>query len=140
MKTIIKKSLQSLLLVPMLVLGVNAFSPVLQPTVNAQQNDCTDPATGGVGGGAGCAQPNNTPENLFAADGVFSTIVNVLLFIIGAVAVIMLIYGGFRYTTSAGDSSAVTSAKNTILYAIVGIVVAVLAYAIVNFVITSLPT
>ena len=49
--------------------------------------------------------------------------------------VIMLIWGGIRYTTSAGDSNKVTAAKNTVLYAIVGLVVAILAYAIVNMVI-----
>jgi TRAP-type C4-dicarboxylate transport system permease small subunit len=66
---------------------------------------------------------------------VIKTIVNVLLYFIGILSVIMVIYGGFRYVTSAGDTSAVASAKNTILYAVVGIVVAVTAYAIVNFVI-----
>ena len=49
----------------------------------------------------------------------------------------MLIIGGIRYVVSGGDSGAVTSAKNTILYAIVGIVVAILAYALVNFVVGS---
>jgi ABC-type Na+ efflux pump permease subunit len=49
----------------------------------------------------------------------------------------MLIIGGIRYVVSGGDSAAVTSAKNTILYAVVGIVVAILAFALVNFVITS---
>lgn len=63
------------------------------------------------------------------------TVVNVLLYVIGAVAVIMIVIGGIRYTTSNGDSSQVTSAKNTILYAVVGLVVAMLAYAIVNFVV-----
>ena len=58
--------------------------------------------------------------------------------IIGAVSVVMLIIGGIRYTTSQGDSSAVTSAKNTILYAVIGLVVAILAYAIVNFVVDRL--
>jgi multisubunit Na+/H+ antiporter MnhB subunit len=46
----------------------------------------------------------------------------------------MLIIGGIRYVVSAGDQNAVTSAKNTILYAIIGIIVAFLAYAAVNFV------
>jgi multisubunit Na+/H+ antiporter MnhB subunit len=68
---------------------------------------------------------------------VFQTITNVLLFIIGAVSVIMLIIGGVRYTISQGDSSAVTSAKNTILYAVIGLIVAILAYAVVNFVIVQ---
>lgn len=62
---------------------------------------------------------------------------NVLLFIIGAVAVIMIIIGGLRYTTSNGDSGQVTSAKNTILYGVIGVVVALLAYAIVNFVVSA---
>lgn len=61
-------------------------------------------------------------------------LVNTLLYIAGALAVIMLIIGGIRYTISGGDQSQVTSAKNTILYAIVGIIVAIFAYAIVNFV------
>jgi multisubunit Na+/H+ antiporter MnhB subunit len=61
----------------------------------------------------------------------------VLLFIIGAVSVIMLILGGIRYTESQGVSSAITGAKNTIVYSIVGIVVAILAFAAVNFVIGS---
>lgn len=63
------------------------------------------------------------------------TIVNILLYILGAVAVIMMIIGGFMYAVSGGDLSAVTKAKNTILYAVVGLVVAVMAYAIVHFVI-----
>jgi hypothetical protein len=64
-------------------------------------------------------------------------IVNLFLFIIGAVAVIMIIVGGLRYTISHGDSSQIKAAKDTILYAVVGLVVAILAYAIVNFVLTS---
>ena len=68
---------------------------------------------------------------------MFQTVTNVLLFIIGAVSVIMLIIGGVRYTISQGDSSAVTSAKNTILYAVIGLIVAILAYAVVNFVIVQ---
>lgn len=68
---------------------------------------------------------------------VIKTVVNVLLFILGAVAVIMIVIGGIRYAISQGDSSAVSSAKNTILYAVIGLVVALLAYAIVNFVIAQ---
>lgn len=65
-------------------------------------------------------------------------IVNVLLFILGAIAVIMIIIGGIRYATSNGDSSQITGAKNTILYAVIGLIVAILAYAIVNFVLDAL--
>ena len=65
-------------------------------------------------------------------------IINLLLYVLGAVAVIMIVIGGIKYTTSNGDSSAVTSAKNTIMYSVIGLIVAILAYAIVNFVIDSL--
>ena len=64
-------------------------------------------------------------------------VINVLLFIIGAVAVIMIIIGGIRYVISNGDSSQITSAKNTIMYAVIGLVVALLAYAIVNFIVVQ---
>ena len=91
--------------------------------------------------GVDCAKGAKTQQTLFEedADGnsLFKTVTNVLLFLIGAVSVIMLIVGGLRYVLSNGDSSAVTSAKNTILYAVIGIIVALLAYAIVNFVVGS---
>ncbi len=65
------------------------------------------------------------------------TVVNVLLFILGVIAVIMIIIGGIRYTTSNGDQANVKAAKDIILYAVVGLVVAILAYAIVNFVLDA---
>ena len=46
----------------------------------------------------------------------------------------MLIVGGVKYALSAGDAKAVTDAKNTILYALIGLVIAILAYSIVSFV------
>lgn len=91
-----------------------------------------------IGGGAEAARGADQPADLFGSAGVLSTITNVLLFIIGAVSVIMIIIGGLRYILSGGDSSNVSAAKNTILYAIVGIIVALLAYAIVNFVLGAL--
>ena len=69
---------------------------------------------------------------------LFKTVVDILLFLVGSIAVIMLVIGGLKYVTSNGDSNAVTSAKHTIMYAIIGIVVAFLAYAAVNFVVTQL--
>jgi hypothetical protein len=69
---------------------------------------------------------------------IFTTVTNTLLFLIGAISVIMIIVGGLRYTTSGGNSTSVTGAKNTILYAIVGLIIAMLAFAIVNYVLTTL--
>ena len=85
--------------------------------------------------GVNCVKSGEQQENLFGNGGIFNTIVNVLLFLIGAISVVMLVYGGIQYTLSSGDSGKVNNAKNTILYAIVGLVVALLAYAIVNFVV-----
>lgn len=64
-------------------------------------------------------------------------IINVLSVIIGVIAVIMIIIGGLRYITSGGDSGNVSSAKNTILYAIVGLIVVALAQFIVRFVLSN---
>lgn len=69
------------------------------------------------------------------AQNMIQIVINILLYVLGIIAVIMIIVGGIRYTTSNGDSSALTSAKNTILYSIVGLVVAILSFAIVNFVV-----
>ncbi|MDB5168022.1 MAG: conserved rane protein of unknown function [Candidatus Saccharibacteria bacterium] len=87
--------------------------------------------------GADSARGVDQIADLFGATGIFSTITNVLLFVIGAISVIMIIIGGLRYVISGGDSSNVTAAKNTILYAVVGLIVALFAYAIINFVLTS---
>ena len=68
---------------------------------------------------------------------VIKNVTNIMFFIIGAVSVIMLIYGGIRYTTSGGNTNSVTAAKNTIMYSIIGLVVAILAFAVVQFVVNQ---
>lgn len=90
--------------------------------------------------GAQAAQCDGCPGNLFGDTGVFRQVTNVILYIVGIVAVIMLIIGGIRYVVSGGDSKKVTDAKNTVLYAIIGLVISFFAFAIVNFVISSLPS
>jgi len=90
--------------------------------------------------GAQAAQCDGCPSNLFGDTGVFRQVTNIILYIVGIIAVIMLIIGGIRYVVSGGDSKKVTDAKNTVLYAIIGLVICFLAFAIVNFVISSLPS
>lgn len=70
--------------------------------------------------------------------GTFNQIINVIIGVIGFIAVIVIILGGVQYTTSAGDSNKVKKAKDTIMYGIIGLVVALLAYSIVNFVLSSI--
>ncbi len=60
--------------------------------------------------------------------------------VIALISIIMLIYGGVRYIISGGDSKKVTDAKNTILYAIIGLIICFLSYAIINFVIKTITT
>lgn len=74
---------------------------------------------------------------LFGPNSFWTRIINAMLFLIVSLAVVMIVIGGFRYVTSGGDTGAVTSAKNTILYSIIGIVVAAAAYGIVNFVLSA---
>lgn len=77
----------------------------------------------------GCsATSTNTLSNLL------STVIQVLSIVVGVVAVIMIIVGGLRFITSGGDSSNTASARNTVIYALVGLVVAVLAQVLVHFV------
>jgi hypothetical protein len=74
-------------------------------------------------------------DSVFAAGGMVHTLTNGLIFVTGAVAVFFIIIGGLKYVLAAGDPKSIQSAKNTVLYAVIGVVVAILAASIVNFVI-----
>lgn len=112
---------------------VFALVAVFTPVTPANAATCTIGADA-TQSGVNCAEGAGVPTQLFGDGSIFTTVVNILLFIIGAICVIMLIWGGIRYTTSAGNSASVTSAKNTIMYAIIGLIIAFLAFAIVNWV------
>lgn len=68
---------------------------------------------------------------------VIRTIINLLSVVVGIVAVIMIIVGGLRYITSGGSDTSVTGAKNTILYAIIGLIIVALAQILVRFVLSK---
>jgi hypothetical protein len=131
MQTIRKQTLINLFIGMALIVSavVSVLVPSTLSAASPQQEICE--GSGGTWANGKCTNAN-AGKSLEVS---IKDVVNVLLFIIGAVAVIMIVVGGLKYTTSNGDSSAVTSAKNTILYAVVGLVVAILAYAIVNFVV-----
>jgi hypothetical protein len=76
----------------------------------------------------------STPSNGIDLNKTISAVVTILSIVVGIVAVIMVIIGGFKYVTSNGDSSAISNAKTTITYALVGLVIATLAQSIVYFV------
>jgi len=116
------KYIKTLLIAIVLSLGV--FAPLSATTVSA-----LDPAGEAL---KGVNQSGGTGQK--ALPKTIEIVVNLLFFILGVIAVIMLIVGGIKFTTSNGDSGQIKSAKDTILYAIIGLVVALLAYAIVRFV------
>lgn len=68
---------------------------------------------------------------------LMQNVINLLLLVLGMIAVIAIIIGGIRYVTSNGDPGQIKSAKDTILYAVIGLVVAIMAYAIVGFVLAQ---
>lgn len=107
----------------LLVLGLFTLVPAASVGAAALDGVCESNTDSAV-----CQNKDDSSNDLVG------TIISVLLFVIGAISVIMVIVGGILYVTSAGDSSAVAKAKNTILYAIVGLIVSLLAYAIVRWV------
>ena len=66
--------------------------------------------------------------------GTIQQATDVLLYITSAISVLMIIIGGLRYTTSGGDQAGMTGAKNTIMYSLIGLIVSIMAYAIVHFI------
>jgi hypothetical protein len=69
--------------------------------------------------------------------GIIKGIVSILSYIVGVAAVIMVILAGFKYVTSAGDSGRISSAKNTLVYALVGLAIAALAQVLVHLVLSN---
>jgi hypothetical protein len=145
MKTITKLMKSALLVIPITAMSFAAFLNVSPVSAAETKASCMCGEANQVMSlecGTVCAS-NDEESCLFGEDAygdpcLFNKIINVALFLIGAISVVMLIYGGIRYTVSGGKQEAVTNAKNTILYAVVGIVVAMLAYAIVGFVVGQL--
>lgn len=88
--------------------------------------------------GAEAARAEGMPAELVGDGGIFTRITSIALYVIGAISVIMLIWGGLRYTLSGGDSKKITDAKNTVLYAIIGLIISFLAYAIIRFVLNAI--
>lgn len=85
----------------------------------------------------GNAFPEEIPgkgQSANAADTLVGDIIMTVLYVAGAFAVIMLVYGGIQYILSAGNSSKVEQAKKTIIYSVVGIVLIIISWAVVAFV------
>lgn len=75
---------------------------------------------------------------LFGPGSIWNNILNAVTYVVGAISVLMVIIGALRYSLSGGDQGSITSAKNTIIYALVALIVAVMANALVNFVLSTI--
>lgn len=130
------KRLTTVLLSITAVFGLLAI-PLLAPAVayadgvDVLNQACSDAGTAG-------SELCRNDQALFGAGSIWTNIINAIIFVVGAVAVLMIVIGGLRYVLSAGDQAAINSAKNTILYSVVGLIVAILANAIVNFTINAI--
>ena len=131
MKNIIKRFGSTLAIVAsMAVIALGTMgAPVLA-------DDCD--ANGGLGSGMDCAKNDDMPETLTGDNGIVTTVINTMLFIVGILSVVMIIYAGIRFITAGGNAQQVATAKKILIYSVVGLVVALCSYAIVNFVIGKL--
>jgi cytochrome bd-type quinol oxidase subunit 2 len=139
------KKLKSTLMAASVLFAVAV--PMLAPAA-ASAADAADPTTvqQGLCAGANLNATDTTcdPTNDTAAtdkiNGLIKLVINMFSLVVGVVSVIMIIVGGLMYITSAGDSGKVQTAKNTILYAIIGLVIVALSQFIVRFVLTKVTT
>lgn len=130
MLALIKKSLLTAAVL------VFAALPALSTTSVAAVDEASkEAACTGIGqvGGTDCGGSGTGSE----IQRLVAAAVNILSWIVGVAAVIMIIIGGFKYVTSNGDANGTSGAKNTILYAVIGLVVAALAQALVQFVLNK---
>ena len=90
----------------------------------------------GIGGALqdDCSRGKGQAKELDGNQGVITTIINTMLFIVGLLAVIMIIYAGIRFVTAHGDEKQVESARLIVTYSVIGLIIAILAYALVTFI------
>ncbi len=110
------------------IMGVSVVPVGAQESSEAKKAVCQ-----GLGGAVGGTDECEDPSGSASLDSTIKNVINILSLVVGVIAVIMVIVGGLKYVASQGDSGGVTSAKNTVIYAIVGLVIVALAQVIVRF-------
>lgn len=123
----------SLFAVPLMVPVAVHAATAAAPSADIQGNLCAGASLDASG--ADCAVSDTGAQDTVTR--ILTLVINIFSLVVGVAAVIMIIIGGLRYIISGGDSGNVTSAKNTILYAIIGLVVVALAQIIVKYVLTK---
>jgi hypothetical protein len=123
-------SYKKIMLVVALVLGLTLLAHA-DPALAVFKSNAADEACKGVGlGSSGCAGGSQLNT-------IITNVVNVMSILVGIASVIMIMVGGFKYITSAGDSSKAGTAKSTIVYAVIGLVLVAFAQFIVQFVLNK---
>ena len=122
------------LIVPLLGLFFIVVPLAVPAIVSADIQDslCGAATTQKVDVSADCQTATKGSEGRFQI--ILTDIINIFSIIVGIVAVVMIIFGGFKYITSAGNQENIKSARNTIIYALVGLIIVALAQVIVRFV------
>ena len=116
-----------------LIIGITSLSLTALPTHAVSANICNQNVSNEIKKANGC---KGDAKGEF--QNTITIIINSVISVLGIVAVVFIIVGGINYITSSGDANRTKKAKDTILYAVIGLVVCVLAFAIVNFVIIDL--
>lgn len=129
-----KKLALSLFAVAMTIFGLGTVATMSPAYAVVPCPDGTVSTTGDLSGCTGINNGNNK-NNLMTT---LNVVLNVVLGLVAFIAVVMIIMGGISFITSQGDTSKVSKARNTVLYGVVGLVVALLAFAIVNFVLSNI--
>ncbi len=125
------KRIRTILAAALLVLGMG-FALAAPAAVSA--DDAKSVVCDSIGAGTDCSKD---PSNGTNVNNLVKLIINTLSLLIGVVAVIMIMVSGFKYITANGDANKVSSAKNTLIYALIGLVVAALAQVLVQFVLNK---
>jgi hypothetical protein len=133
MKSIIQKIKISAVTLALLVTPLFVLAGVANAQPDIEGSLCQGGDQAQLADGGSCANVEGEDQ----LNDLITNIVNILSLIVGIVAVVMIIVGGFKYITSGGDSGNVSGAKNTILYALVGLVIVALAQFIVRFVLSK---
>jgi hypothetical protein len=119
-----------------LAIAVVAGLPAVAQAKDPFEDACT--TTQGSGDSTVCRSRNQTTNPLIGSSGVLNRIIDFMSIVGGIMVTIVVVIGGFKYITSDGDSSKISSAKNTIIYGLIGLAVIVLARIIVSVVVSRI--
>lgn len=136
MKKLLAGAFSLVLLTVISIFGQANLSPAAVHAVDPNEAICSN-----------LVDPSNPPaictaggatDPVTGKKGLFPTLIELVIFLTAAISVVMIIIGGFRYIISGGDSNGIQGAKNTIIYALVGLVIAVFSQTIVSVVLSKL--